>query len=340
VTFIDPHFIELPPDANCDGPPADVQAGQQLVRQVVEAVVTSPKWSKTLLIIIYDEHGGFYDHVPPPAATKVSPESLGTYGVRVPAFVISPWVRGGTVFGHDGIDDGGPGNGNVNTPARGPNIGPIRSLRFDHTSILKTIARRFMSQNPPYMGPRFAEAHDLSSVIGKELRPTQFLPFIAYNFLYEASQKRLAVRDGGGAPGTILWQFDANNGLAQQFSFEDAGDGYWYIRTHAGSLYLTADDSLGVKQDTKYPTDGTAAATNNPDRQRWKFTSAGPVVDRTTFAISNAAFAGKVLQPTGNSASSGVPVVLGEPQPSGAIPHTPNPWKITSPLLPGGGVLH
>jgi hypothetical protein len=94
VSFIDPHFIELPPDANCDGPPADAKEGQKLVQQVVEAVVTSPQWAKTLLIIVYDEHGGFYDHVPPPTATKVSPESLGTYGVRVPAFVVSPWVRG------------------------------------------------------------------------------------------------------------------------------------------------------------------------------------------------------------------------------------------------------
>jgi len=117
-------------------------AGQQLVQKVVEAVVTSPQWSKTLLIITYDEHGGFYDHVPPPAATKVSLESLDTYGVRVPTFVISPWVKGGTV--HDGIVVGG-GGGGVSTTER-------TNLHFDHTSILKTIARRFMSQTPPLYG--------------------------------------------------------------------------------------------------------------------------------------------------------------------------------------------
>ncbi len=342
VTFIDPHFIELPPGGNCDGPPADVQAGQQLVQQVVEAVVTSPQWNKTLLIITYDEHGGFYDHVPPPAATRVSPESLGTYGVRVPAFVISPWVKGGTVFGHDGIVvGGGQGEGGVGTTAHGPVTVQLRNLHFDHTSILKTIARRFMSQNPPYMGARYAEANDLSSVIGNELRPSQFLPFISYNFVYGASQKRLEVQGAGVTPGTILWQFNPNGTIAQQFSFEDAGDGYYYIRTHTGSLYVTADDSLGVKQDVKYPTDGSATAANKPNRQRWKLTSNSITVqDRTSFTIWNAAFPGKVLQPSGGSNNSGIPVVLGDPATHVGVLRTPNPWQVTSPLLSSVVVAH
>ena len=80
VTFIDPHFIELPPGGNCDGPPADVKDGQILVRKVVEAVVASPTWAKTLLIIVSDEHGGFYDHVAPPAATPAFPKGPATFG--------------------------------------------------------------------------------------------------------------------------------------------------------------------------------------------------------------------------------------------------------------------
>jgi phospholipase C len=330
VTFIDPHFIELPPDGNCDGPPADVQAGQQLVQQVVEAVVTSPQWTKTLLIILYDEHGGFYDHVPPPAATWVSaePEPIGTYGVRVPAFVISPWVRPGTVFGHDGIGVGGDQQ---------------RSLHFDHTSILKTIARRFLSQSPPYMGARYAEAHDLSSVIGNVLHLSQFLPFISYTFVYGPSQKQLDVQGAGVTPGTILWQHHPNDTIAQQFSFEDAGDGYCYIRTHTGSLYMTADDSQGVKQEVKYPTDGSATAATNPDRQRWQLTPGGATIaDETSFTIWNAAFPGKVLQPSGGSTNSGIPVVLGDPQPThiGGVVHTPHLWQVTSPLLSSGEIVH
>lgn len=322
VTFIDPHFIELPPGGNCDGPPADVQAGQQFVRHVVETVVASPKWHKTLLIIVYDEHGGFFDHVPPPPATEVWPGSNlpKTYGVRVPVFVISPWVKGGTVFGHDGI-------------VTGP-------LHFDHTSILKTIARRFMSQNPPYMGARYANANDLSSVLDNELQSNRFRPFIPYNLVYAASQKRLDVKGAGANSGTILWQYIPNDTIAQQFSFEDAGGGFLYIRTHTGNLYLTADDSLAVQQQVKYPTDGSATAANNPDRQRWQLTNNTIVAHNDTFTIRNAHFSGKVLQPAGGSSNSGVAVVLGDPQVTHIVLQTPNPWQVTSPLLGTGVVFH
>lgn len=108
---------------------------------VVNAVVHSPQWNKTLLLITYDEHGGFYDHVNPldprfrDTAKPVS--GIDHYGVRVPTFVISPWV----------------------------DKGKVSNVIFDHTSIAKTIARRFMSANPPDMGERMAAAHDLSMVL-------------------------------------------------------------------------------------------------------------------------------------------------------------------------------
>jgi len=137
VSFIDPDFIEVPP-VNDDGPPADIAAGQRLVAEIVQAVTESPSWHKTLLVITYDEHGGFFDHVPPPAAIPVS--GINEYGVRVPTFVISPWV----------------------------DRGKVTDIVFDHTSIAKTIARCFMSVNPPDMGERVAGANDLSMV----LRPT------------------------------------------------------------------------------------------------------------------------------------------------------------------------
>ncbi|MFL6238946.1 MAG: alkaline phosphatase family protein [Actinomycetes bacterium] len=80
----------------------DVRIGQDFVSHVVNSVVASPDWSSTLLIWLYDEHGGFYDHVSPPAAIKPDniPPNLGPdnvpggydmYGVRVPAVVVSPW---------------------------------------------------------------------------------------------------------------------------------------------------------------------------------------------------------------------------------------------------------
>jgi phospholipase C len=106
VSFIDPDFIDVPP-GNDDGPPADIAAGQRLVAEVVQAVMESPSWNKTLLVITYDEHGGFFDHVSPPAAIPVS--AINECGVRVPTFVISPWV----------------------------DRGKVTDLVFDHTSIAK-----------------------------------------------------------------------------------------------------------------------------------------------------------------------------------------------------------
>lgn len=135
VTFIDPDFINLPP-GNDDQPPADITAGQRLVGRIADALIKSrDAWSNTLLIVTYDEHGGFFDHVPPPQAPAVS--SIDRYGVRLPAFVISPWV------------------------ARGQ----VTDIVFDHTSILKTIIRCFLHARPPDMGERVSAANDLSMVL-------------------------------------------------------------------------------------------------------------------------------------------------------------------------------
>ena len=263
VSFIDPHFVEYPPDVTCDGPPSDVLNGQAFASQVVEAVIASPAWEKTMLVIIYDEHGGFYDHVPPPAAAKVSPElPVQTLGVRVPAFVISPWAGPGTVFGHDGIEvqGGGAEQGQLSAAAARPSTqaagsadpaataeavpGPVQSnlrgLHFDHTSVLKTIARRFLSTNPPYLGARYAAASDLSVVLGSQLRQPQFLPFIRYNLQFAASQMMLAASGANPAAGIGLMQQAADGTAARQdFSFEDAGGGYVNIRSHVGNLYVS-----------------------------------------------------------------------------------------------------
>jgi phospholipase C len=73
---------------------------------VVEAVLQSPRWDRTLLIYTYDEHGGYYDHVPPPRAIPPDstppalqpgdpPGGYDMYGPRVPAIVVSPYSRPG-----------------------------------------------------------------------------------------------------------------------------------------------------------------------------------------------------------------------------------------------------
>ncbi len=142
VSFIDPDFIDVPP-GNDDGPPASVTDGQRLIADIVQALMAGPGWTKTLFVITYDEHGGFFDHVTPPAAIPVS--AIKEYGVRVPTFVVSPWV----------------------------DQGKVTDVVFDHTSFAKTIARRFMSANPPDMGERMAAANDLSVVLRQAARQDQ-----------------------------------------------------------------------------------------------------------------------------------------------------------------------
>ena len=101
VSWIDPNFkdfnlIGSPP--NDDHPPSDVTHGQELALLVYNALAAGPQWDKTLLLVFYDEHGGFFDHVAPPEhPPDDDPATFTRYGVRVPAFVISPWVKAGSV---------------------------------------------------------------------------------------------------------------------------------------------------------------------------------------------------------------------------------------------------
>ncbi|MDP1913220.1 alkaline phosphatase family protein [Brevundimonas sp.] len=147
VAYIDPDFIEYPP-ANDDHAPANVRDGQRLIARIVNALMKGPAWSRTLLLVTYDEHGGFYDHVTPPGAVDVS--GVNEYGVRVPAFAVSPWIERGTVS----------------------------HTVFDHTSILKTIVRRFCAANPPDLGARVAAAADLGSLLTRT-KPRTDLPLLA-----------------------------------------------------------------------------------------------------------------------------------------------------------------
>ena len=89
--------------ANDQHPDHDVSAGDQLIKDIYEAVRASPLWEKTALVITYDEHGGFYDHVPPPTGVPNpdgknatdDPFDFTRLGVRVPFVVASPWIKKG-----------------------------------------------------------------------------------------------------------------------------------------------------------------------------------------------------------------------------------------------------
>lgn len=99
-TFIEPSYDALVnnfKNGNSQHPVGSVHAGEQLIKQVYEIIRQSPRWNESMLIITWDEHGGFYDHVVPPKATRTGflGQSYGyvfdQLGPRVPALVISPW---------------------------------------------------------------------------------------------------------------------------------------------------------------------------------------------------------------------------------------------------------
>jgi phospholipase C len=144
VSWIDPNFVDLsfgPEGSNDDHPPSDLRGGQQLVLKTFHALARSPAWPKTLLIITYDEHGGFYDHVPPPEAQDDSKDkAFHRLGPRVPAIVVSPFVG-----------------------AR-----HVAKTVFDHTSIIKTILARFCRTpdgKVPDMGARVRAAAHLGGLL-------------------------------------------------------------------------------------------------------------------------------------------------------------------------------
>jgi phospholipase C len=82
---------------NDDHPHADIRAGEYFMSTIYNAVTTSPAWSRTLLIYTFDEWGGFFDHVPPPAAAADVKPEYQQRGFRVPCILVSPFARRGRV---------------------------------------------------------------------------------------------------------------------------------------------------------------------------------------------------------------------------------------------------
>ena len=95
-SFIEPTYFGS--GQNDEHPPSDILRGEVLLAQVYNAIRNNEAlWEKTLLVVLYDEHGGFYDHVFPPACVapdgNTSEFSFAQYGIRVPAVLISPWLE-------------------------------------------------------------------------------------------------------------------------------------------------------------------------------------------------------------------------------------------------------
>ena len=104
--FIEPRYFDYPFFPGSDNSFHDVRYGEQLVKYLYEALRNSRHWERSLFIVTYDEHGGFHDHVPTPlhapspdnitGTTEFGPFKFDRLGVRIPVYVISPWLEPGT----------------------------------------------------------------------------------------------------------------------------------------------------------------------------------------------------------------------------------------------------
>lgn len=136
--------------------PQDVQFGDQFMAKVVNAVMSGPDWPTTMLIWTYDEHGGYYDHVPPPVAVPPDdiapilkpgdpPGGFDRFGFRVPSGVVSPYAR--REF--------------------------VSHTVYDHTSILRTVEEKW---NLPALTRRDANAHSLFDMVDLTSTPAFLTP--------------------------------------------------------------------------------------------------------------------------------------------------------------------
>jgi phospholipase C len=149
--FIEPKYMAA--DQNDDHPPHNIFKAEKLIADVYNAIRSNDAlWESTLLVVTFDEHGGFYDHVVPPSA--VPPDDLradSTYGfnqlgVRVPAILVSPWVGK-----------------------------RVEHTTFDHTSLLKYLIEKW-DLGPLYA--RTAAATSIQVALRDNMLPSTVLPFI------------------------------------------------------------------------------------------------------------------------------------------------------------------
>jgi phospholipase C len=136
LTWIEPVDSSFSEEANNDHPPTAIENGQRLMKTIYEALSSNAaRWQRTVLVITYDEHGGFYDHVSPdpipPTAMSATDQAKGfqTFGPRVPTLVLSPLVPNGAVV----------------------------KQRLEHCSILRFICDWFQ-QDPLKLSPRVQDA--------------------------------------------------------------------------------------------------------------------------------------------------------------------------------------
>jgi phospholipase C len=145
-SLIEPDFMGI--NENDDHPPHDVMKAEKLIADVYNALRSNEElWRSTLLVVFYDEHGGFYDHVPPPEAIPPDQHqeeySFDRLGPRVPALLVSPWVRQ-----------------------------RVESTTFDHTSLLRYVTEKWSLRPLPSLRIENAQSIGVALIDGSPREDT------------------------------------------------------------------------------------------------------------------------------------------------------------------------
>jgi len=172
-SFIEPNYTDHPGEgggqllATDQHPDHNVRAGEIFIASIYNAIHANPDlWKTTALLVVYDEHGGIYDHVPPPACTPDGSEASLTetggvpfkfdrLGVRVPAILISPWIPKATVV--PGPED------------------PVKGRIFEHASIPATVTDFFLGSYAN-RSPREKKAATFLDLLSDAMRPDTDCP--------------------------------------------------------------------------------------------------------------------------------------------------------------------
>ena len=200
----------MPPLAECEHPAAPPGYGEDLIHSVLRTLVSNPAvWAQTVLFVVHDENGGFFDHVPPvtpPPGTagewltaKTLPAAAGGIngpvglGFRTPCLVISPFSRGGYVC----------------------------SQVFDHTSLLRFVETRWGVEVPNLSPWRRANTGDLTAALALSRPPDTSVPGLPATSLGELSTAEQAVLDS--LAGTLKFGIDYPLPTSNSMPSQEAG---------------------------------------------------------------------------------------------------------------------
>lgn len=131
----------------------DVSLGEEVIKDIYEALRASPIWEDSVLMITYDEHGGFFDHVSPPINVpnpdgKVAtddPFDFTRLGVRIPTVIVSPFIEKGSVF---------------HAPPTTMDSNNQTSSQYDHTSIISTVIHKLFQPADGFPAPEYLTKRD------------------------------------------------------------------------------------------------------------------------------------------------------------------------------------